>query len=121
MVSVGTVRTSVSVNIEIRGRDLPLSPELEQHVDRRLLFALSRFSNRIRSVKVLLEEVSGETRCTLTVKLHHGDELRVEDQSRDVPALLDHAADRLARLVTRELERQREATAGRHARLIGSR
>ena len=121
MVSVGAVRTCLDVHIEIRGRDLPLSPELEQHVDSRVHFALSRFSNRIRSVKVLLEEVSGEKRCTLTVKLHHGDELRVEDQSRDVSSLLDHTADRLARLVARELERQREAAAGRHGRLIVSR
>jgi len=114
------------VNIEIRGRGVELSPELEQHADKRLHFALSRFSNRIRAVKVLIEDTNGprggvDKRCALTVKLDHGDELRVEDESHDVASLIDHAADRLGRLVARELERQREAAAGRHGRLVASR
>lgn len=126
MVSVGAVRTCLDVHIEISGRGLTLSPELEQHADKRLHFALSRFSNRIRAVKVLLEDVNGprggiDKHCSLTVKLDHGDELRVEDEGSDVLSLLDHAADRLGRLVARELERQREAAAGRHGRLVTSR
>lgn len=114
------------MNIELRARGLTLTDELKEHADRRLHFALSRFSNRIRQVRVLFEDVNGprggdDKRCAVAVKLDVGEELRVEDQSGDLRFIVDHVADRVGRLVARELERQREANTSRGVRLPGRR
>lgn len=98
------------MNVEIRGRGLPLTETLKAHADSRLRCALSRFSTRIRAVRVLLEPGQGaETRCAVVVKLDSGDEVRVDDGSADVRFIIDHAADRAGRLVRRTLERERAA------------
>jgi putative sigma-54 modulation protein len=120
------VPTSAVVNIEIRGRNVPLRDEVKAHADQRLHLALSRFSNRIRSVKVVFEDVNGpkggpDKRCAVNVKLDVGEELRVEDGNGDLRFLIDNVADRVGRLVARELERQREASSARGSRFNGKR
>ncbi|MDX2012368.1 MAG: HPF/RaiA family ribosome-associated protein [Myxococcaceae bacterium] len=114
------------MNIEIRGRNVPLTDELKAHADQRLHLALSRFSNRIRSVKVVFEDVNGpkggpDKKCLVTVKLDGGDELRVEDGNGDLRFIIDSVADRVGRLVAREIERQREAHSSKAARFNGKR
>jgi ribosome-associated translation inhibitor RaiA len=66
---------------------------------------LSRFSNRIRGVRLKLEfpDTAATTRCEVSVKLDSGEQLRVEDESRDVRLMVDHAVERLGRLVGRHL------------------
>jgi ribosomal subunit interface protein len=114
------------VNIEIRVRNVPLTDELKAHADQRLHLALSRFSNRIRSVKVMFEDVNGpkggpDKKCAVTVKLDAGDELRVEDSNGDLRFIVDGVADRIGRLVAREIERQREASSSKASRFNGKR
>jgi putative sigma-54 modulation protein len=114
------------VNVEIRARNVPLTSELKAHADQRLHLALSRFSNRIRAVRLTVEDVNGpkggpDKRCHVTVKLEDGDELFVEDGSGDLRFVIDTVTDRVARLVARSLERQREARSPKGARLNGRR
>lgn len=92
------------VNVDIRARGQPLHPSLRSHADQRLRCALSRFSNRIRGVRLALEAgPTTTTRCEVSVKLDSGEQLRVEDESADVRLLLDLTAERVGRLVSRRL------------------
>lgn len=124
------------MNIEIRGKPKDVPNEVKKHTVQRLHLALSRYSNRIRSVRVLLEELSNtpgspekpgpekpgpEKRCTVSLKLDFGEELRVEDSNGDTRFIIDNAIDRLGRLVARELERQRDAANPRAQRYPGPR
>ena len=104
------------MNVEIRERNVPMDEALREYADQRLRLTLSRFANRIGRVCVQFEELdAGITRCELSVTLDHGEVLSVDDQSADVRFILDHATNRLGRLVARALERQRGA--GRPPRL----
>jgi ribosome-associated translation inhibitor RaiA len=114
------------VNIEIRGKPKDVPSELKKHAVQRLHLSLSRYSNRIRSVRVLFEKLptapqGPEKRCIVSVKLDFGDELTVEDSNGDAQFIIDNAVDRVGRLVARELERQRDAANPRASRFPGSR
>jgi ribosome-associated translation inhibitor RaiA len=47
------------VQVQVRGRNIELTEELRAHVERRLQFALSRFSQRIDRVVVRLADANG--------------------------------------------------------------
>lgn len=101
------------MTISVRGDGLDVSPELGGHVERRLSFALSRFGGRVRAVSVGLADLNGprggiDKRCSMQARLAPRGTVRVEDTDSDLPAAIDRAATRLARAVTRALERRRE-------------
>ncbi|MBL8921484.1 MAG: HPF/RaiA family ribosome-associated protein [Myxococcaceae bacterium] len=92
------------MNVEIRAHGKPLSPALRLHADQRLRLALTRFSSRIRDVRLDVKlEPGPHSRCEVSVNLDSGEELRVEDESDDLRLMLDHATQRLGRLVGRRL------------------
>jgi hypothetical protein len=75
------------------------------------MFALGRFSPRIRRVAVYLVDLNGpkggvDKRCRLVARLLRSRVVTVEDRDGELTALIDRAADRLGRCVRRELERR---------------
>jgi len=97
----------------VRGDGIEVSTELGAHVERRLSFALARFGRRVRAVSVGLADLNGprggiDKRCSMQARLDPRGTVRVEDTDSDLPAAIDRAATRLARAVTRALERRRE-------------
>ena len=101
------------MTISVRGDGIDVSPELGGLVERRLSFALSRFGGRVRAVSVGLTDLNGprggiDKRCSMQARLAPRGSVRVEDTDSDLPAAIDRAATRLARAVTRALERRRE-------------
>ncbi|MEX1362626.1 MAG: HPF/RaiA family ribosome-associated protein [Nannocystaceae bacterium] len=98
------------MELEIRGRNLPLSPSLQDLVQRRLAFALDRFGPEIRRVDVRLADINGprggvDKRCQVEVTLAHGGHVRAEGTDAGVRDAIDRAAHRTARRVTRRLGR----------------
>lgn len=92
------------MNVEIRAHGKPLPPSLRLHADQRLRLALTRFSSRIRDVRLDVNLTPGaHTRCEVSVNLDSGEVLRVEDERADLRLMLDHASQRLGRLVGRRL------------------
>jgi ribosomal subunit interface protein len=100
------------MRIEIRGRRMNLTEALREHVDRRLRFALGRFASRVRRVVVRLEDLNGpkggvHMECRIAVKADGGLQALVADRHADLYAAIDRAADRMNRLVARQMERVR--------------
>lgn len=96
--------------IEILNRNLKLDAETEEWIERRLHFALSRFSNRIRKVTVSLTDLNGpkggiDKDCTLRVLLKPMGEVVVDDVDETVEGVVAILADRVARVITRRIER----------------
>ena len=84
-----------------------ISPDAAHVAQQRLLFALSRFASRVRSLTVRLSDVNGprggrDKRCAVAVQLAGSKRLIVvEDLEVELQAAIARAADRAARAVAR--------------------
>jgi len=101
------------VHLDIRGQNIPLTPSLLEHVERRLQFALARFDGRVTRVTVRVADLNGprggvDKRCRIAVRVRPAGEIAVEDTCPDLYAAIDVAADRIGRSVQRKVERLRD-------------
>ena len=95
---------------EIRGTNIPVSPEVRDLIERRLHFALSRFSRRIRYVTARVSDINGpkggvDKRCRIVVNLSPSGSIVVEDTHAELSQAITRAADRLGHFVGRHLDR----------------
>ncbi|MGE0820944.1 MAG: ribosome-associated translation inhibitor RaiA [Candidatus Binatia bacterium] len=100
------------MQIDIRGHRMKLTDALRAHIERRLRFALGRFGARIMAGTVIVEDLNGprggiDKQCRIAVALKGSGHVRVEVRDTDMISAVDHAADRINRAVTRELDRRR--------------
>ncbi len=98
------------MNLEIRGVDLEPTAAIREHVSRRLAFALSRFSGRLKEVEVRLRDVNGpkgglDKVCRIKATCHGLPTLVVEAIGADLYGAIDGAADRAGRALGRALRR----------------
>jgi len=103
-----------AMQVDIRARKIEVDEALRAHVDRRLRFALGRFGERIAKVTVRFEDANGarcgvDQQCQIDVALRPSGNIVVEEIDADLHAVVDRAADRVARAVDRELQRRRDA------------
>jgi len=83
------------------------------HTERRLSFALTRTSNRIKRVVVRLGDRNGprgggDKFCRIQVLLERALPVLIEDAGADLYAVIDRAAERAGRNVAKTLGRRRE-------------
>lgn len=101
------------MRVQIKARHVEVTKEMRIYIERRLHFALSRFSTELRGVLVRLEDVNGprggvDKRCQITLRGPRFGNVTIDEMSGDVLGAVDTAADRAARTVARALERARE-------------
>ena len=92
----------------ITGKKVKLDEALREYIERRVYFALSRFSPRIARVSVTVEDVNGprggiDKRCRILVKLGRMEELKVETTDAEIYDAVAAAVDRVGRSVQRKL------------------
>jgi putative sigma-54 modulation protein len=100
------------MQFEIHGKDIPITDQLRGHIERRLCFALERFSRRIRTVRVSIDDLNGprggiDKRCRVTVVLAPSTLIVVEDQGSTTYAAIGRVAGKAGMCVGRRLERLR--------------
>lgn len=105
------------MKLTVHWKDLPASDPARTHLERRLAFALGRFSRRVRHVRALLSDENGlrggnDKRCRLQAQTRAG-LVQVEACTADVYVAIDLAADRLQRTLARILEREHFQNTGR--------
>ena len=88
------------------------APELTAHVERRLRFALTRFSGRIGRVNVFLADQNGprggiDKTCRIVVRLRDGGDVVAEVSDVDWEVAVDRATTRIGHSTGRELARRR--------------
>ncbi|MFM7137885.1 MAG: HPF/RaiA family ribosome-associated protein [Planctomycetota bacterium] len=88
------------------------APELSTHVERRLRFALARFSGRIGRVNVFLADQNGprggiDKTCRIVVRLRDGGDVVAEVNDVDWEVAVDRATTRIGHSTGRELARRR--------------
>lgn len=98
----------MQIGIQTRGFDL--TEALRNYCERRMRFALGSASDRVRSVLVRLTDENGpkggiDKRCSIRVALHKAPVVVIVQDESDVYVAIDHATDRIARTMSRRLER----------------
>jgi putative sigma-54 modulation protein len=102
------------LQLDVRVRDGDLTEFLHTYIDRRLRFALGRYGDRIGSISVKISR-SGDTDCRISVELRPFGRLAVQESGPDLFTAVDRATGRLGRLLTRQLDRSRDARTGRES------
>ena len=101
------------MKLEIVGQHLAVTDEVAMHVKRRLQFALGRFGSRILQVTVTLTDLSKSRedvnkQCCMIASILPQGQAVVETNDGEILLAIDRAAERLGRVLARELERRRE-------------
>lgn len=101
------------MRIDIQGLEFPLTAALLDHTERRLRFALTRTSDRIKRVVVRLGDSNGprggeDKFCKIQVVLERAPPVLIEDTGADLYTVIDRAAERAGRNVAKNLGRLRE-------------
>lgn len=101
------------MRIDIQGLGFPLTAPLLEHTERRLRFALTRTSARIKRVTVRLGNTNrprggGDKFCRIQVVLDGAQPVLIEDSGADLYAVINRAADRAGSNVTQSVDRWRE-------------
>ena len=111
------------MQIELLPRNVKISDEFRQAVERRLRYALGRFGDRIVSTKVLLNDVNGpkggvDIQCVIESKLARGGSVAAEVTDVDIELATSRAVERLGRRIRDTLARRRDVArrAGRKQR-----
>ncbi len=99
------------MRFHVRADGVSMTSALRQFTERKIHFALGRFAERVRNVRMQLVDVNGpkggkeDIECRLQVQLARGGSLIVTERSDDPFAAASRAAQRLSRTISRRLER----------------
>lgn len=101
------------MQISIVDRNGCLNESSREVAERRLLFALSRFSSKIEQVCAVFSDTNGprggvDKSCRITVKLRRINDVTVTNVDSVVEACVARAADRIGRAVSRAIEKSRQ-------------
>lgn len=100
------------MHLELKFRGLTPTDDLRAHVSRRLNFALDRFADDLRRVRVLVADVNGprggvDKRCRIELVSSRCGTLVVHRDSGDVTSAVDEASELARRTLARELAARR--------------
>ncbi|MFN8708289.1 MAG: hypothetical protein ACK526_13285 [Planctomyces sp.] len=98
------------MDVRLLDRNVGVTAEQREGIDRCLQYAFDRFSSHIRTIDVSLSDVNGpkggdDLQCRMKIVLHGKGELMVEGKSVSVEALISETADRAALAVSKRLDR----------------
>jgi len=100
------------MNVNILARKVEISRTNKEWIGRRLSFALRRFSERIRRVTVLMEDINGprggvDQRCFVEVHLSPSERIVAEATDADAVLAVSRASNRIARRVRDVISKRR--------------
>jgi hypothetical protein len=100
------------MHLTITDRSGSLTAAEQDLIQRRVLFALSRFDTRLRRVVVVICDEDGprgglDTTCVITARLQLLGDVIVRETSEDTSISISRAAERIGRAVQRRIERRR--------------
>ncbi len=102
------------MRIDIKGSGFPITTALMDHTERRLRFALTRSSDRIVRVAVLVGDSNGprggeDKFCRIQIHLKRAPQVLIEDIGAELYAVIDRAAERAGRNVAKRVDRLMES------------
>jgi putative sigma-54 modulation protein len=106
------VKKEKSMELDVQGRNLPLSDALLAYTTRRIGFAFDLLADRIRQIVVRFSDDNGphggaDTRCQVSVRFRGGNPLILQDTDTSAYRAVDRTISRLKPVVRQELKRRR--------------
>ncbi len=101
------------MQIEICGRGPNISDRLRKHIERRVHFALQRFEQHIRTLRVRCRDLNGprggiDKSCQLTISLSPAATMVMENRSGSAYAAVNRVVDKAAISIARRIKRSDE-------------
>lgn len=101
------------MRIDIKASGFPLTKALVEYAERRLRFALTRHSNRISRVALLMGDSNGprggmDKFCRIRILLKGSPETLIEDTGSDLYSVIDRAVERSGQNVAKRVDRLRK-------------
>lgn len=101
------------MRIEIATSTMDVDSDLRQWAERRVAFAMGRFADRVRRVRIVFSDVNGprgglDKECRVTAQMTQGEPLIAEVLDLESGAALARALDRIARQLATGWERKRD-------------
>lgn len=101
------------MELEVRGLNVEITDSLRTYAQRRLGFALDRFAERIRTVRLKLGDMNGsrggvDKRCQLAISLAHSSPITLESRASTVQGAIDRIASKVRSFVERRFVRKHE-------------
>ena len=102
------------MHLQIRTQGVRLTEVLRLHVNRRLNFALDRFTDHIRSVTVRVRDLNStrgghDKFCSIELNLIPLGRTVIQERATTLFAAIDRATDRLGTSIARSLKRTRRS------------
>lgn len=91
------------MNINVRGKNIDITPALREHVEKRL-GRVTRFFENLREVHVILKVEKGHHIIEVTIPIN-GMTLRGEESSTDMYASIDMVVDKLEKQLSKQKEK----------------
>ena len=97
------------MDVLITGNRVEIDSALKAYIRRRIDFGLSRFSNKVGRIRVVVTKKSGplggiEKSCRIRVQLLGNTTVAASYSDDDVHVAIAHAADQIHRVVARRIE-----------------
>ena len=103
----------VDMKLEIRGRHVEINEVIRAYAERRLSFALDRFAERIKIVRLTVGDVNSsrggvDKHCQIAVSFMYSSPITIESCDSTVQGAIDRVFSKVGSLVARHFGRNRE-------------
>jgi putative sigma-54 modulation protein len=101
--------------VQILDRNVGITQDQRDHIDRCLQFAFDRFSSHLRTIDISFADVNGprggeDVQCRMMIGLLHDERvIVVEGKGVSVEAIVAETTDRAVTAVSRRLDRLRDS------------
>ena len=108
------------MKLEIRGRQIEITDSIREYIERRLAFALDRFAQKMRIVRLKVRDVNSsrggvDKHCQLAVSFMYASPITIESRDSSVHGAIDRVAGKVRSLLARHFGRNRKRRrSGRH-------
>lgn len=101
------------MKLEVRGLNVEITDSLRAYAQRRLGFALDRYAERIRTMRLKLGDMNSsrggvDKRCQLAISLAHSSPITLESRASTVQGAVDRIASKVRSFVERRFVHKHE-------------
>lgn len=106
------------MNLEIRGRQVEITDPIREYIERRIAFALDRFAEKIRTVKLRVQDVNSsrggvDKYCRLAISFMYSSPIAVESCDSSINGAVARASGKVRSLIARHFGRRRKSRRAR--------
>jgi putative sigma-54 modulation protein len=106
------------MNFEICSKGVHMTNKLQDFVERKLQYALGRFSHRIQDVRVLLTDINGpkggeDIECHIKANLVRAGAITIKETREDAFSAVARASQRVSQTLSRQIARRHSMRRGR--------